>query len=715
MTSTDPSDPFGALQAISQELAFLSPQSVASIGVVVSALAVLMQSAQVQSQADVLAIVDKEHTWAQQVEDGIVAVSDNDLERLKASYFRIEEALSRPAAPALKTSPPSPPAGTDRSLGDEPSLYIRATDDIELLNEFCNEGRELLEQIEQGLLVLEEEPQHKEMLNQVFRAFHTFKGGAGLLELTPVKLLAHELESLLSAARNGHLQINPRVIDLILGGADLMRSFVDLIGQRLAGVDQDQPVQIPINALIARVSACLNGEEEPAISEPSPGLTPPAPEPVTPPTAAAPTPTTLAPAAPPATHSKSPSTPAAQAENLISFVKLDTRKLDQLVDLVGELVIAQSLVVQNPLVQSLSSLGLASQMRQLARITTDLQQTAMSMRMVPIRGIFQKMSRLVRDLAASQNKQVRLQLLGEDTEIDRNMIEELADPLMHMIRNGVDHGIELPQVRLENGKPAEGTIKLEASHRDGGIAITISDDGRGMDPNRIKIKAIEKQLISANDLLSTPELFDLIFQPGFSTAESITEVSGRGVGMDVVRGHIANLRGRVEVQSTLGEGSQFTIRLPLTLAIIDGMLLSVGEERFILPTLSIRESFKPQPGMISKVQGRGEVVTVRGKLIPLVRLHEQLEIPSHISEPVDGIVVVVQSRSQMRGILVDGLIGKSEVVIKPLGETFKHAFGMTGCAILGDGRVALILDPDTLGTLQRTPHKNTAASSHALH
>lgn len=661
---------------------------------VVSALAVLKQCPQFQSQADVLALIQQEYAWAQQVEEGFVAISEDDLERLKISYFRIEEALARPVAPALRASPPSQPTATDVSLGEEPSLFIRASDDIELLNEFCNEGRELLEQIEQGLLVLEDEPQHKEMLNQVFRAFHTFKGGAGLLELTPVKLLAHELESLLSAARNGHLQINPRVIDLILGGADLMRSFVDLIGQRLAGVNPDKPVQIPINALIARVSACLNGEDEPVANEPDP----------------APTPQT-----PPPTANKTPSTPSAQTENLISFVKLDTRKLDQLVDLVGELVIAQSLVVQNPQVQSLSSLGLAAQLRQLARITTDLQQTAMSLRMVPMRGIFQKMSRLVRDLSMSQNKLVRLQLLGEDTEIDRNMIEELADPLMHMIRNGVDHGIELPQVRLDNGKPAEGTIKLEASHRDGGIAITISDDGRGMDPIRIKTKAIEKQLISANDILNTTEIFDLIFQPGFSTAESITEVSGRGVGMDVVRGHIAKLRGRVEVQSTLGEGSQFTIRLPLTLAIIDGMLLNVGEERFILPTLSIRESFKPLPGMISKVQGRGEVVSVRGKLIPLVRLHEQLEIASHISEPVDGIVVVVQSRSQMRGILVDGLIGKSEVVIKPLGETFKHAFGMTGCAILGDGRVALILDPDTLGTLQRTPHRNAALSTVAFH
>ena len=368
----------------------------------------------------------------------------------------------------------------------------------------------------------------------------------------------------------------------------------------------------------------------------------------------------------------------------------------------GELVIAQSLVVENPQVQALSSRGLASQLRQLARITGDLQQSAMSLRMVPIRGIFQKMSRLVRDLSASQNKHVRLLLMGEDIEIDRNMVEELADPLMHMIRNAVDHGIESAPMRADAGKPPEGLIKLHAFHRDGGIVISISDDGKGMDPSRIRTKAIEKGLISANDVLNTSEIFDLIFQPGFSTAERVTEVSGRGVGMDVVRGHIAHLRGRVEVQSTVGEGSEFRIRLPLTLAIIDGLLVRVGDERFILPLLCVRESLKPQAGMVSKVQGRGEVINIRGKLIPLVRLYEQLEISSQTMDPEEGIVVVVESRSQLRALLVDALIGKSEVVIKPLGDTFKTALGMTGCAILGDGHVALILDPDALGSLQKT-------------
>jgi len=719
-----------ALQAIAAELAFLSPQSSSSMGAVVSALEILRQSPQVQIRPDVSVLIQQEHQWATQVRDGVVSLFERDIERLQASYFQMEEALSASGSgniPATQAIAPPHPIGalvSATEMEEEPSLFIRNTDDLELLNEFCNEGRELLEQIEQGVLILEEEPQHKEMLNQVFRAFHTFKGGAGLLDLKPVKHLAHELEFLLSAARNGHLQINRRVIDLILAGGDAMRNYVDQIGQRLAGVDADQAVKIPINGLIARVKACLDGEDEPPPKETSSAVLPaeqsllmsaPAPAPADGVTAtgkdvASGLSAPAVAAQTPLVANKSPSMASAQSENLANFVKLDTRKLDLLVDLVGELVIAQSLVVENPQVQALSSRGLASQLRQLARITGDLQQSAMSLRMVPIRGIFQKMSRLVRDLSASQNKHVRLLLMGEDIEIDRNMVEELADPLMHMIRNAVDHGIESAPMRADAGKPPEGLIKLHAFHRDGGIVISISDDGKGMDPSRIRTKAIEKGLISANDVLNTSEIFDLIFQPGFSTAERVTEVSGRGVGMDVVRGHIAHLRGRVEVQSTVGEGSEFRIRLPLTLAIIDGLLVRVGDERFILPLLCVRESLKPQAGMVSKVQGRGEVINIRGKLIPLVRLYEQLEISSQTMDPEEGIVVVVESRSQLRALLVDALIGKSEVVIKPLGDTFKTALGMTGCAILGDGHVALILDPDALGSLQKTNFRSALIS-----
>ena len=271
------------------------------------------------------------------------------------------------------------------------------------------------------------------------------------------------------------------------------------------------------------------------------------------------------------------------------FVKLDTAKLDNLVDLVGELVIAQSMVVQNPDVQMINSLQLVRCLRQLSRITTELQRNAMSLRMVPIRAMFHKMNRLVRDLAAQQQKQVQLVLEGEETELDRNIVEKLSDPLVHMIRNAIDHGLEDPADRVAQGKPELGTIRLTAAHQRGGIVIRIQDDGKGLDRGRILAKAIDRGLVKADADLTESEIFSLIFQPGFSTAESVTDLSGRGVGMDVVGRNIENLRGKVEIQSLPGQGTTFTILLPLTLAIIDGLLVGVGGDRYIIPTLSVRE------------------------------------------------------------------------------------------------------------------------------
>jgi two-component system chemotaxis sensor kinase CheA len=378
------------------------------------------------------------------------------------------------------------------------------------------------------------------------------------------------------------------------------------------------------------------------------------------------------------------------------FVKLDTAKLDNLVDIVGELVIAQSMVVQNPDVQKINSLQLVRCLRQLSRITTELQRNAMSLRMVPIRGMFHKMKRLVRDLAAQQNKQVQLLLEGEETELDRNIVEKLGDPLVHMIRNAVDHGLEFPAGRVATGKPQFGTISLSASHQRGGIVIRIQDDGRGLDRERILARAVERGLVNANPDMSESEIFSLIFLPGFSTAEKVTDLSGRGVGMDVVRRNIESLRGKIEIQSVLGEGSTFTILLPLTLAIIDGLLVGVGGDRYIIPTLSIRESFRPRPGMVSAVHEQGEVVSVRGRQTPVLRLGRYLGTSSRVVNPEDGIIVVVESGDSARGLLVDELLGKQEVVIKSLGGIFEQQNLMAGGAVLGDGWVGLILDVDTL-------------------
>jgi len=612
----------------------------------------------------------------------------------------VKPAIADPKPAPSKSLAPQPAA-------DEPAIRLNLADDSELLREFHGESQELLQHIEQGVLVLEENPADAETINSTFRAFHTLKGGAGLLHLDALRELAHDLESLLDAARRSELSINSDIINLILAGGDALKHYTREIGEQLQGVKPGDPIIVPTRLLRQRVRAALHGGPSPAtVPAPLKAATPKQPE------------EAAAPVSPPVEDSATSTPPekertqsSAKLESAAGFVKLDTRKLDSLVDLVGELVIAQSMVVQDPEVQRLSSRHLARTLRQLGRITTELQRTAMSLRMVPIRRTFQKMTRLVRDLAAQQDKQVQLVTDGEETELDRNIVEELSDPLVHMIRNSIDHGIELPAVREAHGKPALGTIRLSASHQRGGIVIEIQDDGKGLDRDRILAKARERGLVKPDTTPTEEEIFALIFAPGFSTAEKVTDVSGRGVGMDVVHRNIEKLRGKVEIKSVAGQGTTFTIVLPLTLAIIDGMLVGVGEDRYIIPTLSVRESFRPRPGMVSTVHERGEVVSVRGRLTPLLRLGQHLGTPYRAVDPTEGIIVVVESGNAARGILVDELLGKQEVVIKNLGETFRKQDLLAGAAILGDGRVGLILDVDTLVKCQQTGNPTNGEQS----
>jgi len=612
------------------------------------------------------------------------------------------------ATPVADSKVASAKSRLPQPVADEPAIRLNLADDSELLREFNGESQELLQNIEQGVLVLEEKPADADTINSIFRAFHTLKGGAGLLRLGALQDLAHDLESLLDAVRRSELTITSEIIDLILAGGDALKNFISEIGTQLQGVKPGEPIIVPTRSLRQRVRAALAGEPPPAAAAAKPS--PPPPKERELPgaeTAAHLGSVPVAESAPPPSATgkipvKAGSESSAKSESATGFVKLDTRKLDSLVDLVGELVIAQSMVIQDPGVQRLSSRQLARALRQLGRTTTDLQRTAMSLRMVPIGGMFRKMTRLVRDLAAQQQKQVQLVLDGEETELDRNIVEELSDPLVHMIRNSIDHGIELPPERVSQGKPALGTIRLSASHQRGGIVIVVQDDGKGLDRDRILAKARERGLVKPDATLTEAETFALIFAPGFSTAEKITDVSGRGVGMDVVQRNITKLRGKVETRSLAGQGTTFTIVLPLTLAIIDGMLIGLGDDRYIIPTLSVRESFRPRPGMVTTVHERGEVVSVRGRLTPLLRLGQHLGTRCRAVDPTDGIIVVVESGDDSRGLLVDALLGKQEVVIKTLGETFRKQNLLAGAAILGDGRVGLILDVDTLVKCQRT-------------
>ncbi|MCB2185967.1 MAG: chemotaxis protein CheA [Deltaproteobacteria bacterium] len=610
------------------------------------------------------------------------------------------------AADSPPPPPPPPPPPAQEELIGEPL----SPDDREILEGFVAEALEHLESIEVNILVLEDTPDDQEALNAVFRPFHTIKGVSGFLNLGDINHLSHALENLLDRARSGTFTLTSQAIDLVLSGVDRLRQ---MITEAQAAANENRGRRIFAFAdLEASLEAMLNAtpgqEESPAEAPAGPRLGEVlvekgyvAPEEV---------------AEALVTQQEEPHRPlgellvrqgAAQpsqvAEGLRAQrgggatqtsqeVKINTAKLDNLLDMVGELVIAQSMVQANPRVQGLVDRKLHTDLAQLARITTDLQRSTMSMRMVPIRQTFQKMVRVVRDTAKKAGKETRLELVGEGTEIDRNMVEKFYEPLVHMVRNSVDHGIESPAERQKLGKPAEGLVVLSAYHKGGAVCIEIADDGKGLRRQVIVDKAKERGLIASDEGMPDDEVFHLIMQPGFSTAEKVTDISGRGVGMDVVQRSIDELRGKVEIKSTPGQGSTFTIALPLTLAIIDGMVVMVGKERYILPTISVAESLRPHQKDYTTVQARGEMIMIRGSLVPLVRLHQIVGHEPDHNQPWEGLVVVVEHHGQRRCLLVDRLVGRQEVVIKTLGERLKDVKVVAGGAIMGDGKVGLILD-----------------------
>ena len=682
---------------VGEELAFVAPDEDAGLLPLNRFVMDLEELVDGDLPHSVYAGVKLARGWLDQILDGSGRFTEESIRN-----FNVWHAWMTSALLSLENATPMPtwPRAWTENSGPAPetpsneAISLKLPEEATFLSEFHSESLELLQSVEQGVLVLEENPSDIPTINSIFRAFHTFKGGAGFLQLEAVRNLAHELESLLDAVRRSELLITSEIIELILSGADALGYFTREMGIQLQGKNSGTPILVPTRAIIDRVRSILRGEPSGAPAHNA--------EPTSRGSRAS-----LSDSPKP---SREPPTSTA-TDSSSGFVKLDTTKLDSLVDLVGELVIAQSMVIQNPDVQKITSLQLVRCLRQLSRITTELQRNAMSLRMVPIRKLFHKMTRLVRDLAAQHEKQVQLVLEGEDTELDRNIVEKLGDPLVHMIRNAVDHGLEDPAVRAANGKAERGTIRLAAAHQRGGIVIRVQDDGGGLDRERILAKAVSRGLVNADTNLSDSEIFSMIFQPGFSTAENVTDLSGRGVGMDVARQNIESLRGKIEIQSHPGEGTTFTILLPLTLAIIDGLLVGVGGDRYIIPTLSVRESFRPSPGMVTTIHGRGEVVSVRGKQTPLLRLGHYLGATGEAINPEDGIIVVVESGDSARGLLVDQLLGKQEVVIKSLGSAFEKQSLMAGGAVLGDGWVGLILDVDTLVRMPYQPQAVTPAAS----
>jgi two-component system chemotaxis sensor kinase CheA len=573
-----------------------------------------------------------------------------------------------PAPSTVAVPAHSDPRGDASGKDAGEMLQLDLGSSRELLSEFHNEAADHLSQIEAALLALEHQPEDPEALNSIFRSFHTIKGNAGFLGLTPMHSLAHEVESLLDLARTRRLKLDSPIISEILRSRDALQALTQQISTALEkGTLPDRIV--PVRHLVASVRGLARqADAEPRPEQPEEAVVAQAPGQI-------------------------PEEGAAARQT----VRVTTEKLDSLMDVVGELV-----VVQSQLAETARGLGqavpqLARNVAQVSRIAKELQSTAMSLRMIPIKPTFQKMERLARDVARSLGKKVIFATVGEDTEIDRTMVEAIGDPLVHMVRNALDHGIEAPAERLANGKPETGAVTLGAYYEGNSVIVELRDDGRGISPEKVLAKARGLGLVPEDAELAEDEIFRLIFLPGFSTAEKVTSVSGRGVGMDVVKRNIeSKLRGKIQIASEPGRGSVFKIKLPLTLAIIDGLVVQVGEDRFILPSTSVQMALRPSRENVLLIHGNREVLDLRGRMLPLHRLHRRFGIPARAQNPWDGIVLIVESSGKVCALLVDEMVSKQEVVIKSLGAFMHGVPGVAGGAILGDGNIALILDPGAL-------------------
>ncbi len=581
--------------------------------------------------------------------------------------------------------------------------------DPELMAEFVTEGNDLISQAEEALLILETDPENTDAVGTVFRAFHTVKGTAAFLDLSLIAEMGHYAESLLSRVRDKEIRYSGGYADLALQALDMIKEMVRSVTAAVSeGVFNKPEGYDALLKVLADPEAAGVSEESDDVAASSlrlgdilvgsgkaqrenveklaeggdPGAGPLGLKIVRSDAAS------MSDVAKALRMQQRMSGP----QMMDTTIRVSTERLDRLIDLVGELVVAHSMVSQDGAVIGDNNYSLQKKVAHTSKIVRELQDMGMSMRMIPLKATFQKMSRLVRDVSRKVGKTVVLKTEGEDTEIDRNMVDVIKDPLVHMVRNAVDHGIENSEERVRLGKPAHGTILLSAYHSAGSVVVEIRDDGKGLDREKILAKARRQGIIEDGASMSDREVFNLVLEPGFSTAETVTDVSGRGVGMDVVKKNIEGLRGQLEISSEPGSGSIFKMSLPLTLAIIDGMVIKVGSESYVIPTVSIIKSVKPGKDELSTVLTRGRMLSIQGRLIPLFRLKELFDISWEGRQNKEELVVVVEDEGRQAGLLIDELVGRQQIVIKSLGETMKHIPGISGGAIMPDGRVGLILD-----------------------
>lgn len=561
------------------------------------------------------------------------------LEELGRRFGSLQSRMDAREEPSRRSSPPDQRAESPAKPPTADATPLAG--DEELLRDFVARAGEHLEAADEALLVLEREPSDPESMNAVFRAFHTIKGMAGFLALTDIEHLAHDAESVLDGPRKGAAPLDAEGFEVVFGAVDAMKRLV-----------------AAVLAAPAASAAGADGTGMPASDRPA-------------------------------------------RRSARGAVRVDEERLDRLLDTIGELVIAEAMFSEAARSDDVFR-PLAQQLVRVDKITRELQEMATSLRMVPLRSTFVRMARLVRDTAHKAGKAVDFVTTGEDTELDKLVVDRIGDPLIHILRNAVDHGVETPAERRASGKPETGRVELRAYHAGGGIHIEVTDDGAGFDEAALVAAAQRAGLLDEAEVPAGREALELAFAPGLSTARTVTDVSGRGVGMDVVRRTVEGLRGQVEIASRPGRGVTVSIRLPLTLAIIDGIVVRVGSERYIIPTLSIERSVRPAREQLSSIVGRGEVVNIDDRLIPLVHLHRLFAVEDAEADPTRGIVVIVGQNGDRAGLVACEILGQQQIVIKTLGEAVSDTPGIAGGAIMPDGRVGLIVDVGGLVKLARS-------------
>jgi len=525
-----------------------------------------------------------------------------------------------------------------------------------VLQSFRDETEELLTQMEQSLLQLESQPEDRELISSIFRAAHTLKGNASLLEFRAITQALHSLEDLLDLLRKGTIRVSAEIVNLLLQSVDISRQIAK---RMLAGEDTLLPEHQEFFSRLAQIANASNRAPEVLEAD--------------------------------AAASAGPQAASLSGTKGASSLRVDLSRLDRMLNLTVEFAIAQGRM-RRMLQQRSSELAGGREVldthANLESLFLELQELVMKIRMVPVGPTFHRFARSVRDMARKSGKIARMLIVGEDVEVDTTILELIHDPLMHMIRNSVDHGLETPEVRRSAGKDPSGKIVLEAFHDSGNIVVRISDDGAGLDTARILQQARNRGLVSETGRLSDFDIQNLIFQPGFSTADKVSELSGRGVGLDVVRRNVNALSGTLHLESVKGQGTTFTIRLPLTLAIIDGFAVRVGTETYVVPLSSVKECLE-LPAENHRCD-TGGVINLRGEALPFLRLRDLFGAGQ--KAPARERILVVEHQGGRAGLAADELLGEQQAVIKPLGRLFQGISGVSGSTILGDGRVALILD-----------------------